>query len=312
MNQEKHAPMPAHTGSGKNGSARSSRSSRSSQSFERPLVWITGASSGIGEALAEQLFAKGYSLVLSARNEMKLQALKETLLSKRDEPESEKSSGRAAPSIHVLALDITDDEKIDHYRAMLADLDGELCSIYLCAGVCEYLDFPSPDASSLKDEIDWDMISRVHRVNFLGNVNCVNIALPLLKHHAELGQTRPHIVGLSSQAMLMPFTRAEAYGSSKAALHYFLLSLSMDLKRFNIDVTSVLPGFVETPMTKQNDFSMPFIMSATEAAERISKGVESRPKVFAFPKRLYLLLKFFSLIPGLWYKKMSPKQDAVE
>ncbi|VUD52822.1 Fatty acyl-CoA reductase [Thalassocella blandensis] len=277
-------------------------------------IWLTGASSGIGAALAEQLMLQGYSLVLTARNEEKLQDLKEALEKKKAQmayhsSANTRANARAqAPRIDILAMDISDDSAVAEKRRLLAELAPDLAAIYMCAGVCEYLNFDSQSCAT----DDWPMVKRVHSVNFLGSVNCIEMALPLLKGFVARTQTQAHIVGLSSLALLMPFTRAEAYGSSKAALHYLLLSLAMDLKPHQIAVTSVLPGFVETPMTDQNNFSMPFIMSPSEAAKRICRGVANRPRVFAFPKRLYLLLKFFSFFPGLWFKKMSPQQEAVK
>jgi short-subunit dehydrogenase len=141
------------------------------------------------------------------------------------------------------------------------------------------------------------------------------VAMPLLHRQAfefeqsdrKASSDKPHIVGISSLAMLVPFSKAEVYGASKAALSYFLKSLRMDLRASHIDVTEVLPGFVTTPLTSKNTFNMPFVMSAEEAALRIVQGVRSRPRTFAFPKRLFWLLRLWSHLPALWERLMSPK-----
>jgi len=114
-------------------------------------------------------------------------------------------------------------------------------------------------------------------------------------------------VGVSSQAVQAAFPRAEAYGASKAAIRYFLSSLRMDLKPFNVDVTCVLPGFVDTPLTQKNDFPMPFLMSPDDAAKRMFEALASRPYEFAFPKRLTAMLWIGRHFPKLWLSKLASK-----
>ena len=129
--------------------------------------------------------------------------------------------------------------------------------------------------------------------------------MPLLKKSSH-----PHLVGVSSQAVQAAFPQAEAYGASKAAVRYFLSSLRMDLKQFNIDVTCLLPGFVDTPLTQKNTFSMPFLMSSDDAAKRMFKALASRPFEFAFPKRLSAMLWAGRHFPKLWLSMLAPKKIA--
>ncbi len=133
------------------------------------------------------------------------------------------------------------------------------------AGSCEYLDFPDPD---------WSAVRRVMEVNFFGTVNCVEFVLPLLR--AGHGR-RPHLVVVASQVTAAPFPRAEAYGASKAALQYFCDSLRLDLAHEQIDVSVINPGFVDTPLTRKNDFEMPFSdgCRTSRAADNCEAGIQA-------------------------------------
>lgn len=237
-------------------------------------IWLVGASSGIGHALARRLIANGNYLILTARNKVALEQLK------AEYPEK----------ISVLAGDITNDESLSDIEAGLKQTSDSLDLVLLCAGTCEYDDGP---------HLDVDMYRRVFDVNFFASVACTRIALPMLK------RARGVVVGVSSLASVVPFPRAEAYGASKAALEYFLQSLTVDLKDTGVQVQVVRPGFVKTPLTQRNDFDMPYIMSADEAAEAIVAGIVRQKKVFSFPWQLSLTLNFFALFKGFWIKTVA-------
>jgi len=239
----------------------------------RKVIWLTGASSGIGRSLALGLAAEGHQVIASARSDVELAVL-ETL----------------SPNITALPCDITDASGLSFLRARLSHLSSHLDQIILCAGNCEYLDFPEPD---------WDMVTRVMEVNYFGAVNCVKTALPLLRQSAA---ERPHIVAVASMVTDAPFPRAEAYGASKAAMRYFFDCLRLDLRSEHIDVSVVNPGFVDTPLTQKNNFPMPFLLSAEDASRRIIENLESRPKNYSFPKRLLCLLAVSKILPALWQK----------
>lgn len=234
------------------------------------VIWITGASSGIGLALAKKL-SQHNLVIASARSEDKLKQLAD-----------------GNNNIIPLVFDVTDKSQIDRVKTELLATSPYLDRVIFSAGNCEYLDIEKPD---------WDIMESMLKVNYLGMVYSLDACLDLLKN-----ANQPHLVGIGSQAALAPFTRAEAYGASKAAVHYWLDSLRIDLARFNIDVTTVLPGFVDTELTKKNDFSMPFLMSVEDAAERIIKALQARPMSFIFPKRLSLLLRLARVFPKRWAK----------
>ena len=247
-------------------------------------IWVTGASSGIGFVLAKKLACQGHRVYISGRNQDTLNDI------------VTKSSTDLSGKLIALPCDVTDDRAME---TLLQDANiKSLDTIILSAGSCEYIDLPF---------IDIQKIRRVTETNYFGVINSCIAALPFLKKAASnpAGE-RPHIIGIGSMSSYVGFPRAEAYGSSKAAMSYFLHSLRIDLDKC-IDVTVVYPGFVKTPMTDQNDFSMPFLLSTDEAADIILKKASDRPLTIAFPSRLNLLLKAMQLFPRLWYSTIAAR-----
>ena len=108
---------------------------------------------------------------------------------------------------------------------------------------------------------------------------------------------RPHLVGIGSSVTWLPLPRAGAYGS-KAALRYLLESLRLDLAGEGIDVTLVSPGFVDTPLTRRNDFPMPMRWPVDKAARQIARRLERRPLHIAFPAPFIAVLRLFSHLPA--------------
>lgn len=245
--------------------------------FSGETIWVTGASSGIGRELALQLARAGARVIASARNTDALSALSEL-----------------HPNIQTLRFDVTDSSALDAVGEQLEKLTPSLDRLVLNAGGCEYLDLEQPD---------WDMMRRIMAVNFFGAVNTLAIAMPLLErsHH------RGHIVGVVSLATAAPFTRAEAYGASKAALQYFLDSLRVDLRARQMDVTVINPGFVKTPLTDKNDFPMPFLVKVETAAQKMLHAIARRRRQYDFPLRLSWLLKLLSAHRGLWLALAAPR-----
>ena len=240
-------------------------------------VWVTGATSGLGKGLVLALAKQGHHVIASARSREALKAL-----------------AAGSKNISWLDCDISDEHQIDSLTKRLADITSNLDLIILNAGSCEYLDFPDPD---------WVAASRLMETNYLGSLNSLRAALPLVRVNSD---TRAHIVAIASQVTSAPFPKAEAYGASKAALQYFFESLRIDLAAENIDVTVVRPGFVDTPLTRKNDFDMPFLMSVDEAAQRILKNIKSRPRTYSFPRRLSVLLALSKILPSVWQKMLTP------
>lgn len=241
-------------------------------------IWLIGASSGIGEALALRLADAGNFVIASARSQDKLAALVE----------------HHPQRMSALPVDIADTSTSEAIKQQLLAITDSIDIVIIAAGVVEYEDNLSLDVA---------MYRRVFDVNFFGLVNAVAIAKPFL----EASPHKAYIVGLSSLSMMIGFPRAEAYGSSKAAVDYFLHSLMVDLPPRKFDVSIVRPGFVKTPMTSVNDFPMPFLMSAEEAANCILRGMEKRQRLIVFPRRLSAILRILSWLPCLWYRHLGTK-----
>jgi short-subunit dehydrogenase len=249
-----------------------------SKNWQGKTVWITGASSGIGRCLALDLASMGATVIVSARNKAKLVQLANLFPQK----------------IIVLAVDVADASQIDAVRSQLGKSVESIDVAIFAAGVVEY-----------ENDLVFDdqTYRKVFDVNFFGLVNSVAMAMPLLKKSGF----KPYIVGLTSLTVVIGFPRAEIYGSAKAAADYFLKSLRMDLPQEDFDISIVRPGFVKTPMTAVNDFPMPFIMSAENAAQRIIKGMNSRQLFINFPGRFYWILNVLSGLPTIWYRWLAPK-----
>lgn len=227
---------------------------------------ITGATSGIGKALALQAAEKGYQVIACGRNQDVLNEL------------------ASKPNIQPLQFDVT---SLEDAKQALHNVKCDIA--ILNAGTCEYVDI---------DEFESDMFRRVFETNFFGVVHCVEALIPSLKRGNKL-------VIVDSMARLLPFTRSQAYGASKAALHYFTKSLEVDLHDRGIKVQAVSPGFVETPLTDKNDFDMPMKITATEAAESMLKGIETDKQTVFFPRMFGLILRFMHILPVGLQKKLS-------
>lgn len=240
------------------------------------VVWITGASSGIGRSVAIEFARRGLSVALSARG---VDGLEQTA--------RECGGNRAV----VVPLDVNDRAANHEAAARIAGILGGLDIAFLNAGTCEYVDVQRFDAQ---------LCERVMRSNFVGIANGIEAALPYLRKSA-----RPQLVGMSSTVAYGALPRAEAYGASKAAIRYLMESLRIDLRREAIAVSVVCPGFVKTPLTARNDFRMPGLIEADKAARIIVDGVIAKRAEIHFPLRFSLPFKIAALLPGPLYSRLA-------
>ncbi|MFP5383761.1 MAG: SDR family NAD(P)-dependent oxidoreductase [Gammaproteobacteria bacterium] len=229
------------------------------------VVWITGASSGIGRELAVRLAAQGAWVFGSARNADALAEL------------------HRVSAVEALPCDVGDRSAVLAAATVIRERAGRLDVLVANAGTCEYVDVKAFDGA---------LFERVFNANLFGAVYSVEAALPLLR----AGDTR-HIVGIGSTAAWTGLPRAEAYGASKAALHYFLDSLRVDLTAENFRVTVVAPGFVETPLTDRNDFPMPMRITVEQAVDYLLQGLAAGRLEIAFPPGFSRTLKALRLMP---------------
>ena len=229
-------------------------------------IWITGASSGIGKALAEKFAAEGWKVAASARR-------KEIL---------DKMSGHE--NIFSYPLDVTNQDQIKNsFEKIIEDFKG----LNLCVFSSGTYD------PKLEQEINVVQNKFVMETNFFGVLYCIKAVENYFKNKKD-----GHISIVSSIAAYRGLPNSSGYGPSKAALTNLTESLYFDFKKYNVRISLVSPGFIKTPLTDKNEFSMPFIKSPEFAAEKMFNGLTKR-KAFEihFPKALTILLKIFRILP---------------
>ena len=239
-----------------------------------PLVWITGASTGIGRALALRFAEAGSTVAVSARTTAALDELRN---------EAAGLPGRIVP----LPLDVTDGAAVaDAYRRLSTE-EGipDLC--VMNAGTHKPFDGKAPNAADFERLLD---------LNVMGTVRILEAVVPDM---VARGAGRLAIV--ASVAGYRGLRSAAAYGASKAALINMAEALRIELTETGIVVQLVNPGFVETPLTDRNDYPMPFLMPVEAAVERFFQGLHTARFEITFPKRFTWILKALRLLPNAVY-----------
>ena len=239
-------------------------------------VWIIGASSGIGKALAKQMDHLGAHLILSARNKEQLDALNEELEGKH----------------HVFQLDITDHDMIKRTVKAVQASVPKLDSMVFMAAVY---------AASESERTDPVVINQIVNVNLASAINLSYAVLPVLKEQGE-GQ----IALCASVAGYVGLPAGQPYSATKAGLINFAESLRSETDK-SIDIKVINPGFVKTRMTDKNDFDMPMIITPEKAAEHIAKGLQSNGFEIHFPKGFTILLKLLRQLPYWLYFKFASR-----
>jgi short-subunit dehydrogenase len=152
------------------------------------------------------------------------------------------------------------------------------------------------------EHTDMGLYERVINTNLMAPIALFHACWPQLRR-----STKPRLIGISSSVTFSPLPRSQAYGASKAAFSYWLLSMATDLKPQGVTVQLVSPGFVDTPLTQQNDFKMPFLISAQQAAQRIRTGILRQQVHIKFPRRFTFWLQFFGMLPFSWQVAINSK-----
>ena len=238
-------------------------------------IWITGASSGIGEALAKKFAQEGWQVAASARRENLLQSLNKHNL-----------------NIYSFPLDVTDGSKtIQVFENIIKKLENiDIC--VFSTGV--------HDPQSEK-KLNVESIRRIMEVNFFGTLNCINAVDNYFKE-----KQNGHISLVSSVAAYRGLPAASGYCASKSALTSLAESLYFDFKRYNVKVSVVSPGFIKTPMTDQNNFPMPIIKSPEFAAKQIFEGLTKKNSFeIHFPKLFTYFMKTLKILPNWLYFKIA-------
>ncbi len=237
-------------------------------------VWLVGASTGIGRATAALLHSLGAQVTVSARNADTLQSF------------VDQHDGAQA-----LALDATDADALRNAAQALVTQHDRIDLVLYCAGYYRAMQATSFD---LADAL------RHQQVNYVGALNLLDAVLPVLQKQAAAG--RPAHLGLvASVAGYRGLPNALAYGPTKAALINLAEVLYLDLHAAGIGVSLINPGFVETPLTAQNSFHMPALMSPEDAALAIVEGWRKGEFEIHFPKRFTRMLKLMRPLPDRLY-----------
>ena len=238
---------------------------------EKKVIWITGASSGIGKALALKFANEGWIVAASARRENLLQDL-----------------NKENSNIHSFPLDVTN---IDQCKSVFKNIIEKFNDVEISifgTGI--------HDPKSEK-EFNLDKIRKIMEVNYFGTMNSINSVYDYY-NDKKSGQ----ISIISSVAGYRGLPAAGAYCASKSALTSFSESLHFEMRRKNVRVSLVSPGFIKTPMTDQNDFSMPMIKSPEFAAEQIYIGlIKKKGFEIHFPKTFTFMMKVIQILPNWIY-----------
>ncbi|MDF1791833.1 MAG: SDR family NAD(P)-dependent oxidoreductase [Thalassobaculaceae bacterium] len=237
-----------------------------------PVAWITGASSGIGRAVALEMARNGWRVVASARRQDALDTLAD-----------EGPEGR----ITGMAVDVTD---LEATRAAVERIEAETgpldCAV-LAAGThipTSADDFRPEDFRTLLD------------VNVMGVVHATAAVVPGFK-----ARRAGHLVVVASVAGYRGLPSAAAYGATKAALINYTEALKFDLDAWGVKTQLVCPGFVRTPLTDRNPFPMPFLMEVEDAARAMVRGMTGDGFEITFPKRFTMLVRLVSRLPYALY-----------
>lgn len=236
-------------------------------------VWLIGASSGIGRAVAALLHARGAQVCVSARQ----RGLLETFV-------------REHPGSQALALDVTDAQAVAGAAQQLLAV-GPLDLVCYCAG--HYRPMSA-------DALDLPELLQHQRINVTGALQVLTAVVPALLQAAGAGH-RPHLSLVASVAGWRGLPQSLAYGPTKAALINLAENLFLDLRPRGLGVSLVNPGFVDTPLTARNRFPMPALIAPEQAAAAIVRGWERGQFDMHFPKRFTLVLKLMRCLPYRWY-----------
>ena len=236
-------------------------------------VWLIGASTGIGRAVAEALHGRGACVIVSARQHAALQAFADQ-----------------HPGSQAVALDVTDRQAVAEAAARLA-ADAPLDLVCYCAGHYKPM---------RAEALDLDELLRHQQVNVVGALHVLAAVLPGLLSAARAGRA-PHLSLVASVAGLRGLPQSLAYGPTKAALINLAETLFLDLRPQGVGVSVVNPGFVDTPLTASNDFRMPALLTPPQAAQAMLRGWERGAFETHFPRRFTGWLQLLRLLPYRWY-----------
>ena len=244
--------------------------------MNKKTIWITGASSGIGEASARKFAKEGWKVIISARRVELLEKLS------IDE------------NIFSYPLDVTDSVKAKEVFKKIIEDHGQVDLCLFSSGTYE---------RKSEKELDVQNIRHVIEVNFLGVINCVSA---VEKYYKD--KNNGHIAIVSSPVGYRGLPKSSGYTPSKAALNNFTQGIYFDFKKFNVKVSLITPGFIKTALTDKNEFKMPFLKSTDYAAEEIYNGlIKKNSFEIIFPLPIKIIYKIIQILPNKLYNYLISK-----
>ena len=240
------------------------------RSLAGQVALVTGASSGIGWELGKQLAREGCKVGLVARREAPLRELAALIAT---------AGGTALPVV----ADVGHREQVEAAFASVRAQLGPVDLVIANAGV---------GRPTLRDPVNMADVEDTFRINLMGVVYTLSAALPEM-----LARKSGQLVAVSSLAAYRGLPSESAYCASKAAVNAYLEGLRIHLRGTGVRVTTICPGFITTSMTESNKFHMPQLMTAEYAAGRMIWAIKARKKVYNFPWRLHMMIKFSRWLP---------------
>jgi len=243
--------------------------------WKNKVVFLTGASSGIGEALAHAMARRGAVVGLLARREDLLKELA---------AKCEQSGGQA----RVLAADVTDADAVAQAAKALRDEFGAIDILIANAGI--------GGNNAETRNLNPAAVAKVININLLGAVNAVAAVLPEM-----LEKKSGQLVAISSLAGFRGLPKSAAYSASKAGMTAFFESVRLDVQAKGVSVTIIQPGFIKTPLTSGRANKMPFLMELEDSIPYFLRAVEQRQKFAAFPWQLATFVRLARIFPAWLY-----------
>lgn len=246
------------------------------------VVFISGASSGIGRGIALNIARHGALLGLLARREDLLNALVKDI---------EALGGKAV----ALPADVTSYESVCNSISRVTEEFGPIDAVIANAGV---------GATGDARKLDAKEFAKVININLIGAVNCIAPVIPEM-----LARGSGQLVAISSLAAYRGLPKSAAYSASKAALSALFESIRVDLRGTGVDVTIIHPGFIKTALTAGRKKRMPYLMELDAAVDKIVRAIEKRKRSVAFPWQLATVVRGAMLMPAPLYDRIVSKRS---
>ncbi len=248
--------------------------------LKNKVVLITGASSGIGFELSNQLAKEGCRLALLARRDEILRDMVENL------------EGGKEKHIYV-RCDVSNKKDVNSALSFVKEKFGKIDIAVLNSGTSYH--------SSI-EKYDSEIAEKIFNVNVLGIIYFIEQLLPeFMKNKSGT------IIGVSSLAESRGFPRSGFYCASKSAVSLLMESLRIESRKYGVKILTVKPGFVKTPMTDKNDFGMPFLMDVSKAVKIIIKGIKKEKEIIQFPAATVLGAKILKILPDSIFEYIAKR-----